>query len=363
MTSLRALLHDLALFEQAGDEAAQVTTLGRIARVAVAELPGSHAVRLCRLGLARARSPLERAEFHGRLGDVLLLRNHASAAHAAYARAATLFASSELRERAWGARLAAAVAQATYDEAGARAALRALSVEILASPGTAKRRWLPRARLQLGELDLHAGHAERARLAARHARSLVGLDHGADNERATATLRAQIDALEGRAEQALGHARAARALLARALAGYAAADAGDRFERLDALEAYGWLLLEATTSGGGDPHDEPQLRELFTEGTAMAARLGVPLRAVRLGLLRASAFIGRNHSEATRHLLRAADRLLHLAEPETRADMAHGEARRLRASLLQLAALLPQTMLLDELRHRLQPDPAEEDSP
>lgn len=354
MTSLRALFHDLALFELAHDDAAQVATLERIARAALDELPGSYVVRLCRLGLARARTPLERAEFHGRLGDVLLLRNHAPAARAAYERAAEQFASGAARERAWGARLAAAIAQATYDDRGARAALRALCAELLASPGRAKLRWLPRVRLQLGELDLRAGHAERARLTARHVRSLAQYDAGESGHSAT-IMTAMIDALEGRAEQALGHARVARTLLARALAGYAAADAGDRFERLDALEAYGWLRLETP----GDDEGDESTRELFVEGIAMAERLGVPLRAVRLSLLRASAFIESNHSEATRHLLRAAERLLALKSNDEHAARTD-EAARLRRLLLRLASLLPESALLDELRRRLEPHPREE---
>jgi tetratricopeptide (TPR) repeat protein len=323
----RALLRDLALFEAAFDEDSQLLCLRQLADLAVGKERGSHALWICRVALDRTRAPAERAEFYGKIAEVLLRRGHSRAAAGAYRHAAALFVAAQQSERHWGARIAGAIAASTYDPAGARRVLLGLAEEIGSAAGRSKASWLRRLLVALGELDLSEGRAAQAATCVRSARALLRLEARQDD--------GVLDMLAGRAELQQGNLAEAERLLGLAVASFIQQGDPDSFAHLAALEALGWLLLD---QGRGD-----RARKLLSKAIDMADRLDDPARIVRIELLRASSFVDDNPAEATRYLLRAADRLAVMKRrPEG-----------LRSAVMELAAMLPSSMLADQLRVRL----------
>lgn len=330
MSTVAALLHDLSLFELACDQPAQAAALLRLADLALDQGHGARVIHICRLALERTGHPSERAEVYGKVATVLLARpGHALAAHRAYAESARSFAASGESERAWAAELAGEIARSLVDTAAARSGLLALSRAISRTPGRRKLPWLRRVRVTLAELDLRDGRLDHAELSLANARSLLLLE-GASGD-------GVLDGLEGRIALARGRLDDAERLLGRAEEWFVAHLPDDGFARLRALEARGFLLLERA--------EEQAAHRLLGDAIAMADRLGDRLRAARLEMLRASAFVDGNPSEATRFILRAADRLLSSGAP----------APELARSLVELAEMIRGSSLAADLRRKLLP--------
>jgi hypothetical protein len=325
MRQFRAWLQDLELFESIDDESSQLLCLRRLAALAVGEQAGSRAVRVCRAGLQKADAPDQQAEFFGMIAGVLLRRNHDRAAAAAYGRAAELFLLAEKKERHWGARLAGAIATSISNPDRARDALLSLAQAIGAVCNRSKAGWLRQVMVTLGELDLREGRTAQARVCARGARALLRLEGIEEDGR--------LASLEGRAALRAGYMGEAEAKLTQAVDWFA--EQGDSFGHVAALEGLGWLLLEAESPA--------RARQLLAKAIEMVERLGDAARAVRIELLRASSFVEGNPAEATRYLLRAADRMAAMKRPP--ADLSD--------AVLDLAAMLPGSMLAEQLRERM----------
>jgi tetratricopeptide (TPR) repeat protein len=331
VSRLDALLADLLLFQQAGDEDSQARCCHRIARVLLERGQPRAALQAVRLGLgAASEAAWLRAPLHALVGELLLRRRHLGLARHFLAAAAACYREAGLPVPGRATELAEVLLRGADDPEAAR---HKAQDGLAAAQAAGDRLGFAAALVVLGEIDASEQHFEGCRLCGQAALDALELRAALDQplDPAERRLIADASSLLGRARAAQGEPELAVAPLKRAVslreAGRPALLARD-LEWLGYTRARLGQLVEARAAYT----QALQLREQ-ADLTDSAAR-------VALGL---AATCGQNPAEATRFLITAVELLARSPRPPR--ELVERTTEQLQA--------LPKSHLLTQLAGRL----------